>query len=57
MSRLCRWVLIGFAALCVAAFALFPVGHCGWSGSPQGPPAGVFPVPLARRALRPWLAA
>lgn len=50
LSRLCRWAVIGFAALYAAAFALFLIGSCGWFGSPQGPLAGVFLVPLGL----PW---
>ncbi|MCU0939304.1 MAG: hypothetical protein MUC86_09180 [Burkholderiaceae bacterium] len=48
--RLCRWAVIGFAALYAAAFALFLIGSFGWFGSPQGPLAGVFLVPLGL----PW---
>lgn len=51
LSRLCRWAVIGFAALYAAAFALFLIGSYGWFGSPQGPLAGVFLVPLGL----PWI--
>jgi hypothetical protein len=50
MSRTCRFVVIVFAALYAAAFALFLIGTYGWFGSPQGPLAGVFLVPLGL----PW---
>lgn len=43
-------MVIGFAALYAAAFALFLIGSFGWFGSPQGPLAGVFLVPLGL----PW---
>jgi len=51
MSRVCRFAVIGFAVLYAAAFALFLVGTYGWFGSPQGPLAGVFLVPLGL----PWI--
>jgi hypothetical protein len=51
LSRPCRWVVIGFAALYALAFALFLIGTYGWFGSPQGPLAGVFLVPLGL----PWI--
>jgi hypothetical protein len=38
--------VIGFAALYALAFALFLIGAFGWFGSPRGPLAGVFLVPL-----------
>jgi hypothetical protein len=44
-------VVIGFAALYALAFALFLIGTYGWFGSPQGPLAGVFLVPLGL----PWI--
>jgi len=44
------WVVIGFAAVYAAAFVLFLIGTYGWFGSPQGPLAGVFLVPLGL----PW---
>jgi hypothetical protein len=43
--------LIGYAALYAIAVALFLVGAYGWFGSPQGPLAGVFLVPLGM----PWV--
>jgi hypothetical protein len=51
VSRVCRFVVIVFAALYAAAFALFLVGTYGWLGSPRGPLAGVFLVPLGL----PWV--
>jgi hypothetical protein len=51
MSRACRLVLIVFALLYAAAFALFLIGSYGWFGSPQGPLAGVFLIPLGL----PWV--
>jgi hypothetical protein len=53
LSRVCRGVVIGFAVLYVAAFVLFLIGTYGWFGSPQGPLAGVFLVPLGL----PWILA
>jgi hypothetical protein len=50
MSRVCRFVVIGFAVLYAAAFALFLIGTYGRFGGPQGPLAGVFLVPLGL----PW---
>ncbi len=50
MSRTCRLIVTVFAALYAAAFALFLVGSYGWFGSPQGPLAGIFLVPLGL----PW---
>jgi len=50
MSRSCRLLVLTFAALYAAAFALYLVGTHGWFGSPQGPLAGVFLVPLGL----PW---
>ncbi len=50
MSRTCRVVVIAFAALYASAFALFLIGTYGWFGSPQGPLAGIFLVPLGL----PW---
>jgi hypothetical protein len=51
MSRVCRFIVITFAALYAVAFALFLVGTYGWFGSPQGPLAGVFLIPLGL----PWV--
>ena len=50
MSRTCRLIVIVFAVLYAAAFVLFLIGTYGWFGSPQGPLAGVFLVPLGL----PW---
>jgi hypothetical protein len=50
VSRVCRFVVIGFSVLYAAAFALFLVGTYGGFGSPQRPLAGVFLVPLGL----PW---
>lgn len=50
MSRICRLAVIVYAVLYAAAFALFLIGTYGWFGSPQGPLAGVFLVPLGL----PW---
>lgn len=54
MSRICRYLLIVFAALYATALALFLVGSYGWFGSPQGPLAGVFLLPLGLPWIR-WL--
>ena len=48
--RTCRLVAVVFAGLYAAAFALYLIGTYGWFGSPQGPLAGVFLVPLGL----PW---
>jgi hypothetical protein len=53
MSRACRWVVFAFAAVYAAALTLFLVGTYGWFGSPQGPLAGAFLVPLGL----PWILA
>jgi hypothetical protein len=50
MSRTCRFILIAFAVLYAAAFVLFLIGTFGWFGSPQGPLAGIFLIPLGL----PW---
>lgn len=50
MSRTCRFLVMAFAVLYAAAFALFLIGTYGWFGSPQGPLAGVFLMPLGL----PW---
>lgn len=50
MRRACRWIAIVFAVLYVLAFALFLIGTYGWFGSPRGPLAGVFLMPLGL----PW---
>lgn len=51
MSRACRLFVISFAMLYAAAFVLFLTGIYGWFGSPQGPLAGIFLVPLGL----PWI--
>lgn len=67
MMRACKFVAGLFALLYAAALFLFLVGTFGWFGSPRGPLAGIFLVPLGLpwslmldwapdRAL-PWLAA
>lgn len=50
VSLSCRVLVVLFAALYAVAFGLFLVGTYGWFGSPQGPLAGVFLVPLGL----PW---
>ena len=50
MSRTCRLMVIVFAILYAAAFVLFLIGTYGWFGSPKGPLAGVFLMPLGL----PW---
>ena len=66
MRCLCRIVLVGFTGLYVLALGLFLIGTFGLFGSPSGPLAGIFllPVGLPRNkmldsspeAARPWLA-
>ena len=50
MHRACRLIVIGFALLYVLALGLFVVGTFGLFGSPSGPLAGVFLMPLGL----PW---
>lgn len=50
MSPICRRVVVVFAVLYAAAFLLFLIGTYGWFGSPQGPLAGIFLLPLGL----PW---
>jgi hypothetical protein len=68
VGKLCRGRLYVFGVLYVVAFALYLVGTLGLFGSPQGPLAGVFPVPLGLpwnllidrlfpEPLWPWMAA
>ncbi len=45
-----RWVLIVFLALYAIALVLFLIGTFGLFGSPQGPLAGVFLIPIGL----PW---
>jgi hypothetical protein len=64
---MCKWFLGAFVLLYVAALALLVIGTFGLLGSPRGPLAGVFLVPLGLPwnllldgfpdALRPWFAA
>jgi hypothetical protein len=46
MHLACRLLLIGFSVLYALAAGLFVVGTFGLFGSPSGPLAGVFLVPL-----------
>jgi hypothetical protein len=46
MQIVCRLFLLGFSVLYALAAALFIVGTFGLFGSPSGPLAGVFLVPL-----------
>lgn len=65
--RACRIALGGFALLYLVALVLYAIGSFGLFGSPQGPLAGVFLVPLglpwnlmldgAPEAALPWLGA
>lgn len=48
---LCRWAVAGFAVLYAIALALFVIGTFGLFGSPGGPLAGIFLVPLGL----PWI--
>jgi len=50
MHLACRLVVIGFFVLYVLAAGLFVAGTFGLFGSPSGPLAGVFLVPLGL----PW---
>jgi hypothetical protein len=50
MHLACRIVVIGFSVLYALAAGLFIVGTFGLFGSPSGPLAGVFLVPLGL----PW---
>lgn len=50
MRLACRLVVIGFSVLYALAAGLFVVGAFGLFGSPSGPLAGVFLVPLGL----PW---
>lgn len=51
MSRFCKSVVAVFGLLYLAALALFVIGRFGLFGSPSGPLAGVFLVPLGM----PWV--
>lgn len=67
MKLLCRLAVWGFLLAYVLALLLYLVGTFGWFGSPKGPLAGVFLVPLGLpwnqlidwipEALRPFAAA
>lgn len=67
MARACRLVLLALGIAYGLALLLFLAGTFGWFGSPEGPLAGVFLVPLGLprnrlvdwfpEALWPWLAA
>ena len=46
MHLACRLVVIGFSVLYALAAGLFIVGTFGLFGSPSGPLAGIFLVPL-----------
>lgn len=50
MQRACSLVVIVFAILYALAFGLFIVGRFGLFGSPSGPLAGIFLMPLGL----PW---
>ena len=50
MHRACRLIVIGFFVLYALAVGLFFVGTFGLFGSPSGPLAGVFLIPLGL----PW---
>jgi hypothetical protein len=67
MGRACKVLLAAFLLLYLAALGLLAIGTFGLFGSPRGPLAGVFLVPLGLpwnwllggfpEAMRPWLAA
>ena len=67
MVLACRIATWGFLLAYAAALFLFLAGTFGWFGSPQGPLAGVFLIPLGLpwnqlidrvpELLRPYLAA
>lgn len=50
MHRACSLVVIGFAILYALALGLFIVGTFGLFGSPSGPLAGIFLMPIGL----PW---
>jgi hypothetical protein len=50
MGKICGILVIVFAGLYLGALVAFAAGTCGLFGSPQGPLAGVFLVPLGM----PW---
>ena len=67
MGGFCRTALLILGMLYLVALILFVIGTFGLFGSPQGPLAGVFLVPLGlpwvllldgvAESARPWLAA
>jgi hypothetical protein len=67
MAVICSWVIKIFVLAYIVALLLFLIGTFGWFGSPKGPLAGVFLIPLGLpwnqllvgfpETLRPWLAA
>ena len=67
MRRACRWFLGVYGLIYLVALLLFVIGTYGLFGSPRGPLAGVFLIPLGLPwnlwldpfgdALRPWLSA
>ncbi len=67
VSRVCRFVTVGFAVLTVCALGLFAIGTLGLFGAERDPLSGVFLLPLgmpwnrlidgAPDVLLPWLAA
>jgi len=67
MSTICRVILVVFGITYVIALGLFLVGTLGLFGSPSGPLAGGFLIPLGMPwvfmlesvsdTLKPWLAA
>jgi hypothetical protein len=64
--KLCTVALVILGLLYLTALALFAIGTFGLFGSPKGPMAGIFLVPLGLpwikmldgvlATLRPWLA-
>jgi hypothetical protein len=50
VGRICRIATRSFFVVYVLALLLFLIGTFGWFGSPQGPLAGIFLVPLGL----PW---
>ncbi len=67
MSTFCNMIIMAFGGLYLVALALMLIGTFGLFGSPSGPLAGVFLVPLGipwvfmldgfSDMLKPWLAA
>jgi hypothetical protein len=50
MKRICPYFVAAFGGLYLAALALFLIGTLGLFGSPTGPLAGIFLIPLGL----PW---